>query len=330
MRVKDRYYINNDNRLVLKHARKHIPVKGRFDIDRTNRLIYWLNEPVAWRKKYDLPQKISFEGTWSLNQNYDLELILSQPKGQLEDRLVIKGEIISADRDAFVFEIISIDEQGMSHICLLKLAGFWQEDQHNRISFIVKKKVVPDILTLEGSWQVNKNQQIIYNYEKTALKRKTKISRTITFEGFWQIDSANKLTYILARGPNSCFDFRAQLESPNLYPQEGVIKYRIGIGIKGDRRYKVRIVSLYGSWKFSRKSGLIFQIDYGEDRVQSIEFSADINLSEKDKIIFSLTNKRKDPLGISVTFTHRFLKKLDAEVFIRLTKIQQERAYRQE
>jgi len=96
-----------------------------------------------------------------------------------------------------VFEVKSTDREGQTHIQLLKLSGSWQADEFNRLSFLVKRKIQPDILTLGGIWQLNKNQQIIYTYEKTDLKTKTKYARTLTFLGFWQIDSTKRLTYIL-------------------------------------------------------------------------------------------------------------------------------------
>ena len=331
---KSRYFVDTSNRLVIKRNRKSLLTDGRFSIDKANRLIYWLNEPLAWRRQYDLPNKINFIGNWKLNPNYDLELNLQETPDQHKgDHLVLKGEIISTDRDTLAFEIIT-HKQGLSpkgtvpestHIQLLKLTGSWQADAYNRISFLVKKKTSPDILTLGASWQLNPNQQIIYTYEKADLKTKTKTSQVITFEGFWQINSANKLTYILSHSSNSRFDFRVQIESPNIYPQEGVIKYRLGIGLRDDKTYQTKITSLYGTWKFNRKLGLLFQMDYGRGNIHNIEFGTNIHLTKKDEVIFALANKHNKPLGFRITFTHRFLKKLDAETFLRLKRLQEEK-----
>jgi hypothetical protein len=40
--------------------------------------------------------------------------------------------------------------------------------------------------------------------------------------------------------------------------------------------------------------------------------------TDKDNLTFSLANSRKEPLGLTITFSHRFLKKLDARAFLRL------------
>jgi len=318
---KVKFDLDTDNRLVIKQRNRRLVADGRFKADKENRLIYLLNEPPAWRRKYLLPTKIVFKGHWRLNPNYDLELSLDEYK---DNHLVLKGEIISTDNDTLVFEIKSYDKAGQNHIQILKLEGLWKADEYSRINFVVKKKASPDTLVLGASWQVNQNQQITYTYEKTDLKRKTKSIQTLLFEGFWRIDESNRLTYILSRSSDSRFDFRAQLESPSIYPQEGQIKYRLGVGLRDDKKLKAKSIALYGAWKFNRKAGLNFEIDYGEGKIQSIEFGANINLSKKGEVTFSLTNKRKEPLGMQVAFTHRFLEKLDAEAFVRLKKLQQE------
>src|SRR3989338_5017485 len=114
--MKYRYSVNNNNQLLIKpsKAKVAIPVRGRFSVDKSNQLIYWLNEPASWRRLYNLPAKVSFIGNWQLNSNYDLELNLDETKSQYKgDRLILKGEIISTDRDTLAFEIITY-EKGLS------------------------------------------------------------------------------------------------------------------------------------------------------------------------------------------------------------------------
>jgi hypothetical protein len=315
--MKRHYRVDQDRRLLIRPqaAKKHLIAEGRFSTDKNNRLTYWLNEPVLWRKQHNIPPRIVFKGSWRLNREHDLELVLDKNKSQFAgEALVIKGSIIGYDRDILAFEVKSYDRAGLLHIRILKLSAICFADGANRLSFIVKKQ--PGILTLQGDWQLNKNQQITYTYEKTDLKRKTKITNTLTFEGFWKIDSVNKLTYILKHSTNSRFDFRAQIETPTLYPQEGLIRYRLGAGLREEKRKK--IICLYGAWKFSRALGLIFQVDYGKGEIRDIEFAADVAFNKKNEIILGLKNREGESLGISLVFTHRFLKSLDAQAFLRL------------
>jgi hypothetical protein len=318
---KDGFMIDNFNRLVVKRGGETFPVDGSYSLDTDNQLVYWLNEPGAWRLQHELPDKIVFIGNWRLNDNYDLELSLTESQGFVKgDRLVIKGEIIATDRDNLVFEIKSYDKRGMTHIQLLKLSGVWQVDDYNRINFTVRKNGPPDTLTLEGAWQINENQQIIYNYEKIDLKKTDKVSQTFVFRGYWNISISRRLTYSIAHSTYSRFDFRAQVESPNLYPEKGEIKYRLGVGLRRDKAYQDKIISLFGTWKFSRKLGITFEIDYGQGQVRSMEFAANVSLGKGDKFIFSLIDKKGNPLGIAVTFTHQFLNTQDAEAFLRIKK----------
>lgn len=317
-----RYRVDNNNRLIINRNGKVISLSGFFEVDESNRLVYRLNEPAKRRKQYGFGEKIIFIGKWSLNQNYDLELLLEDDSGeQGKTALRIEGKIISAEANRLVFELKTSEENGLTRFRLLKLSGTWQADEYNQLSFVVTKKGLPDILTLEGSWRLNKNQQIIYTWEKTELKRKTKIISRLEFSGYWQVFEANKLTYIISSATNSRFDFKVQLESLNLYPKTGVIKYRLGIGIKQAKRIEPKIISLYGVWKFSRNLALSFDMEYANSQVHSLQFGAEVNFSKSNQIIFNLLTKDGQAIGISIIFTHRFLKSLDAEVFMRLKKL---------
>jgi len=327
--MKAKYSVDHDNRLVSADNTEVLSIDGTFSVDEGNRLIYWLNEPEPWRVKYQFPEKLIFTGNWSFDSNCDLELKLIQDKSDWqEDILTLKGEIISCESDKLVFELKSIDKNGSTKIRILKLAGTWAADELNQIYFSVSNnEASPDILTLQGAWRMNQNQQIIYSYQKVDLKTKDKTLSTLTFSGFWQISSANQLTYILSTGTNAInpercrgIDFKVQIETPNVYPKEGAIKYRLGVGLKG----LPEIISLYGVWKINRKFGLSFEMEYAKGQIQSLDFSAEVNLNKNNEVIFNLKNDSRQDLGISVVFTHRFLKLLDANFFLRLKKVASE------
>jgi len=319
------YSVDKNNRLVIRKRGKALPVNGNFSVDSKNRLIYCLNEAPAWRRKYHLPGKVVFCGTWKLNDNYDLELELQQGRVKAEQEpLVIKAKIISAQADKLVFEIKSVDNNGLLKLGILQLTGVWQADDLNQLSFAVTKTGNPDILTLKGAWQLNKNQQISYIFQRVELKTKSKSSSVITFSGFWQIAVKDRLSYIFSTGTKSRFDFKVQFETPTVYPQKGVIKYRIGIGLKEQRPDKQKIISLYGTWKINRRIGLIFEIEYAHGEIYAMEFAAEVRLSQNNQVTFALKNKRGEDLGITVTFTHKLLKQLDSKFFLRLKYSRQE------
>lgn len=315
----NKYSVDDDNRLVIANNAETLPIDGTFSTDEDNRLSYWLNETLPLREKYGLPEKLVFEGNWKLNSNCDLELELketSRTQAVPIGRLSLKGELISSESDKLIFELSAIDKNGLTKVRLLKLSGTWAADELNRIYFSVSKKESPDILTFQAGWQLNQNQQIIYTYQKANLKTKAQTLSTLTFSGHWQITSVNQLTYILSGGTNSKFDFKVQLETPNIYPKEGAIKYRIGIGLEGlspsfdfaqDKQGTVpKIISLYGTWKMSRKLGVTFDMEYAKGDIQSLAFGAEVNFNKNNEAIFNLKNDFGENLGISVVFTHRF------------------------
>ena len=322
--MRTRYSVDTHNRLIIGNGKNNVFAGGSFSTNESNRLIYQLNETQSWRKQYALPPRIVFKGVWRLNPNYDLVLTLDKNENQFQgDILIIKGNIISGDTDILAFEVKSYDREGLLNIRILKLNITLFADESNRLCFKVKK-IQPDVLTLQGSWQLNDNQQIIYEYERTDLKTNRKISNTLTFRGFWQITSANRLTYILKHSSDSRFDFRAQIETPTIYPQKGVIKYRLGMGIR-ENKSREKIISLYGAWKFSRNLGLVFEMDYAKEGLRAIEFTADVGF-QKNTVTFTMRNRQGEPLGIILTFTHKFLKELDTEAFLRLKALEEESA----
>ncbi len=322
--LKDRFSVDNSNRLVIRRGKVKLVPEGRFTVSEDNNLIYWLNEPEPWRRKYSLPGEIKFDGNWKLNSNYDLELALAQNSRQFSgNKIILKGEIFSAGVDGLAFELRSRDSYGRKEFQILKLAGTFRSDPENNIVFSVNKTNDPDTLNLGAGWKLNKNQQIILTYQKESLKTKVKDTRVLTFEGSWDISEKNVLSYILSTSSESRFDFQAQIQTPTIYPQAGKIKYRLGAGIKGGNNKTGKIITLFGAWKFNRALGLIFEINYGRGNIRALVFSADINLTHEDKVILSLVSREREPLGISVTFSHRFLKKLDAEAYFKFKALQE-------
>ena len=66
-------------------------------------------------------------------------------------------------------------------------------------------------------------------------------------------------------------------------------------------------------------------MDYGQGKVKTIEFGAEVFFGH-NKVIFALKNEFGEPLGVTLTMTHKFLKSFDAEAFIRLKSRQKEQA----
>ncbi len=241
----------------------------------------------------------------------------------IKPKNTLRKRFIAAESDSLVIETIQTEsktcEQGLSpkgtvpntHLRILKLKGTWRANDYNELCFeVTLRKGPPETITFKGSWKLNNNQQIEYASEDGR--------DTLTFKGYWKISSANRLVYILEGSSTSRFEFKVQLESPTLYPKKGEIRYRIGVGIRQNRLTAPgQILILYGEWKFERNLGLTFQMDYGQDKIKAMEFGAEVSFG-RNKVIFALKNELGEPLGLTLTMTHKFLETLDAEAFIRL------------
>ncbi len=302
-----RFATDKSNQLVLRRKKEKILVKGSFSVDSKNRLNYLVNQDNGWRRKHGIGRKIVFEGAWRLTPEHDLILFTSRG-----DELALRGEIISVSANALVFSVESGNQQRA--LRLLQLKGVWQANSANQIVFQVEKRFSPDALVFSAGWQVNQNQQVVYTYKKQA--------QSLIFQGFWRIDSRNQLAYVLSTSCDSRFDFKVSLESPSIYAQTGEIKYRIGIGF--GRLKKEKVFSLYGAWKFSRNLALNFEMEYAKGCWRKMEFGSQVDLTSKDKVILNLVNKNGNQLGISLTYSRKFLENNQAEAFLRLKRLQKE------
>jgi uncharacterized protein (UPF0548 family) len=57
-----KYSIDSSGRLNIQRKHERVVCEGNFNIDAKNRLIYLLNEPDAWKRKYGLGPEARFEG----------------------------------------------------------------------------------------------------------------------------------------------------------------------------------------------------------------------------------------------------------------------------
>jgi len=246
----------------------------------------------------------------------------------IKPKNTLRKRFIAAESDTLVIETIqTVVKQGqspsgtvpVSHLRILKLKGTWRANDYNELCFeVTLRKGPPETYTFKGSWKINNNQQIEYTSEDGR--------DALTFKGYWDISAANRLVYILEGSSTSRFEFKVQLESPILYPKKGEIRYRIGVGLRQSRlSAPAQILILYGEWKFGRNLALSFQMDYGQGKVKTLEFGAEVTFGH-NKIIFALKNELNKPLGITLTMTHKFLEHFNAEAFIKLKSRRSEQA----
>ena len=327
--MKIRYEIDPHNRLVLKSG-KPSPLKtyravldGTFKIDRNNYLIYHIKKPSPVRSRTSngaspvfldkrLPQQIKLKGSWSLAKNYNLIYTLDKWQNQVYgNRLILKSGFMNAAEDKLIFALKKTEGRRKERIYILAISGSWHADKFNRLTFLVEREPLGHKpIALKAGWKVNKNNEIIYRYCKEGM------IRSVTFKGRWDIIRKHRLFYSLDKSKDSTFEFRVGTAS---YDKRGNLRYQIGIGSSYRKRLKARLVTLFGKWKIDDKTGFIFEMSYGKNKIHSITFGTSIKLNKDYTLEVDLKDRKNRPLGIKFTLSRTFFKN-QAKAFISLIK----------
>ncbi|MDD4954183.1 MAG: hypothetical protein PHG40_04675 [Candidatus Omnitrophica bacterium] len=294
------YGIDPYNRIILPRFRTIID--GEFKVSKNNVLTYRVKKPSS-----SPLQELKLSGNWSLDKNHNLVLTLDKENNQRKgDRLTLEGEIIDASGNELVFSLATKYAGGKTHFYLIRLEGKWQADRYNRLGFLVTKDSgLPDELTLTGSWEINRKNQIIYSYTKSVLKTRTKLTRSLIFKGSWDISERNRLSYTLDKGTDSGFAFKVALGKP---AKKGM-QYELGVGREGaKKRYLI-----FGSWKINERLGLIFEMPGAGQKSRDFVFGANCRLDKNSNLELRLKDARQKDLGMEIKLSRNFLNGVGSE-----------------
>lgn len=315
-REKITYEIDPHNRLIARKTNKASGVRGfrevldgRFQIGEDNALTYHIKKSAD----FDTPQQVKLSGNYSLDDDHNLVLTLNKWNNQIEgNKLIIKSQLLDAKDNELAFSVGARDSSGKASIHILKLGGVWQADKRNRLTFNVEKESgAADNLALEGVWEITGNNEITYTRTRSRIKTKEQIANTITFKGYWDIDKKNRISYVLNKRLNSLFDFEVGFISA----AEQGLEYQIAIGVVP----KTKRLTLHGEWKLNERLGLLFEMPYEGQRIQSISFGAACKLGENNTVEFKLKNIQNKDLDIDLKLSRKILKD-QGEAFVRALK----------
>ncbi|PIP18977.1 MAG: hypothetical protein COX41_05340, partial [Candidatus Omnitrophica bacterium CG23_combo_of_CG06-09_8_20_14_all_41_10] len=111
------------------------------------------------------------------------------------------------------------------------------------------------------------------------------------------------------------FDFKVSVGKPAARGLE----YEIGVGAAPSKK----TITLFGSWKVSKKIGLLFEMPYEEGKVHSVILGGWGKLDKNHKLELRLQNKKGEDLGIDVKLSRSLLEG-QGEAFIRALRSQKE------
>ena len=243
-------------------------LRGVFDVDSANRLLYRLSEPSAFRRVYDLPPVIACEGNWRLTPDCALTFRMAVTGAPSRERTVtFKTTIVSASARQLVCTVNAGGET--LRIKTVTLRGAWRTDTRNRLSFVMSRSGAKnDRLAFTGIWTIDRNNELRYICSRTVLRTRTKKVQELRFTGTWELTKKDRLVYVLDAVSGTKLAFKVHLQSDSIRARAGAIRYRLGAGVAG------QVVTLYGEWKFGRAGELAFELSGRSSSVTSLTFSA--------------------------------------------------------
>ncbi|MDD5347998.1 MAG: hypothetical protein PHT59_05230 [Candidatus Omnitrophica bacterium] len=296
-------------------------LEGRFKLSGSNTLTYHVKTPIPAGIK--APHQVKLHGAWSLTEDHDLRLTLDKwQRKTFGDQVTIQAEIIDVRKNSLAFAVQTKKQNDLPSFYTLELAGSWQADERNRLTFRVNRGAGRfDSLTFDAAWQLDKNYKLTYAYQKEGLVRRTKKTHTLTFDGYWDIRDKTRLSYVLAGAPASGFDFTA---TAGIF-KSNYIKYELGIGLSRKRLPQRRVITFPGKWMIQKDLGFVFEVRRENRKFQTFIFGAEARLKGRDSVAVSLRSSLNRDLAAEVELS-RDIFNADGQAFLRLLASKKEAA----
>ncbi len=285
-------------------------------VKRHNALVYAIKKPLHG----GAPRQIRLEGSWSLDKDRDVVFTLDRHAGS---KTVLKGKLVKADAHHVYFSLAAHDKEGRASLYMLRLQGTWKADKDSRLIFYVQREGdTRDELIFGASWEINKNNQIVYRYTTSAGSAKRKMTKMLTLEGYWDLSSRHRISYILDARGRSRFDFSPVSGASVSIAGKTGLCYELGTRIAHSPRTK-KTITLFGSFKPAEGASVFFEVPYGARVRRSVRFGATVTSRTRTTVALALKNTRGEPLGIEVSFVKR--PSAGKEIFLHFERSAKER-----
>ncbi|MDP3766864.1 MAG: hypothetical protein Q8S13_02510, partial [Dehalococcoidia bacterium] len=215
--------------------------EGRVITDRGHRIVYELERPLDPAG----PSRVAFDGMWRMSPEHAVEFTGQRTDGP-RGGFTLAGSVVTARARAL---IISLAGEGRA-APVLSLAGRWQVDAANRLSFLVDRGGRTDRLTFRGAWQLGPDHELAYQYREALEGRRGVRVRTLRFDGAWALGPGGRLRYSLEGSDDQALELRGSLEPARIEASGGKLGFRVGA-----RRF-----TLSGQWKLHPDRTVSFEI----------------------------------------------------------------------
>lgn len=283
----NRLIVSGGNSRGLSPARFRTVADGVFRIESGNILTYHVNRS----QDSSIPQKIKFSGNWSIDKGHNLVFTLDKwNEGCYGNKLTIKGGVIFAGDSSVSFSVATRDSGGKRKIYVLTLEGGWRVNKDNEIFFRAEKeRGISDELYFECGWAA-KNNEITFSYTRRDPATRRKAAHIFTIKGYWQISEKNRLIYVLNKRTGSELEFRTSFAET----MPGGIRYEIGIGARPSKK----TIEIFGRWNINDSMGIVFEIPYEDGKIRNIVFGAVVRLRGSTTVELRLKNNAGKDLEI--------------------------------
>lgn len=266
-------------------------------------------------------RNVVLDGRWSLTSDHDLKLNLTGSNSSYFGKIIIlRGDIERQDGTGLVFRARRSNAISGMRTNTIELKGKWHADDNNRITFnVAKSKGRYDVLRFQGAWQLSKQNEVIYRYTKTVLRKGVKKEKQLVFKGYWQL-RRGRIVYCFERSNNSFFAFKTALQSRSLKAAQGAIKYQIGIRYLKGKTYRQhkQVIAIYGKWKLGKDFSVGFEVAYSRGKRRQMRFLIEKFVAGGGTITVTLKDYSGKRLGLEVRFSKRVSR--DAEFFIAFSR----------
>lgn len=315
-----RYEFDNLNRLVILDPGDVLQprrvIEGRVTVDPKNRLAYRARTAPP-RASGHAPLEYVFDGTWRMTDDRQLAFALHQRDGSSRDETFVKAAVVGATGHS-VSAVLDHGQGPRAATQRISLAGRWQADAQNRLTFQVEKaNGRVDELIFDGAWELGPRREIRYQVRRPS---RGAPERAIRVTGSWEVSPESELVYRIDGSTRSTLAFQASLQSRTLHAREGKLAYQIGIRLADGRTIRRQVV-LFGAWKLHRDLSVSFEMP-GTRRRQAAQFQGTYIFRDRNKVTVALADRRGEPLQLAVTFSRRWMD--DAEWFLRLQRTERD------
>jgi hypothetical protein len=162
-------------------------------------------------------------------------------------------------------------------------------------------------VTLQGSWQIDKNNRIVYAYDRDDLRSGRRQRHRVVFKGRWKISPGKMLSYSLSGRSGSSLDFKVSLAKPTRRGLKWSIGAQAGLPSKK--------LAIFGSWRLTERLGLVLEIDCQDGRPRQLVFGTSFRFDSEYNLEFTVRTGKSGAAGAKIKLSREILRK-NGELFL--------------